>query len=137
MNTISFFEKFVKVSCFIGFIAVIVILASAVYVQIFMDEAPCPLCLLQRAAFVSMAIGLFMNLRYGVHTSNWAIVILSASAGTAVSARQILLHITSPHGFGAAFLGLHMYTWAFIGFAIAVVGSAFNLLVYPRQQLHE
>ncbi len=129
----SIAKKTLKIICIIALIATMTVLAAAFYVQIFLDELPCPLCLLQRAAFVSMGIGLLMNLRYGEHTAHWAIVILSACAGIAVSMRQISLHITSPVGFGSAFFGFHMYTWAFFGFALAIVGSAVILLVYPEK----
>lgn len=125
-------ENILRTACIIAFIATIVILAAALFVQMFMNEQPCPLCLLQRAAFVSMAIGLLLNLRYGERAAHWSIVILSACAGIAVSIRQICLHITTPEGFGSAFLGLHMYTWCFIGFSIAIIGSALILLVYSE-----
>ena len=125
--------KILKVFCIVALIATVGILAAAFSVQIFLDELPCPLCLLQRAAFASIAIGLLMNLRYGEHTAHWAIVIISACTGMAVSLRQICLHITSPAGFGSAFFGFHMYTWAFLGFALATVGSAFILLVYSEK----
>jgi len=125
--------KILKLVCVLGFIATVCVLLAARYVQVVLDEQPCPLCLLQRAAFASMLIGLLMNLRYGEHTSYWAIVILSACAGMAVSLRQISLHITSPTGFGSAFFGLHMYTWAFLAFALTIVGSALILLAYPEK----
>lgn len=125
--------KILKIICVTGFIATLTILAAALYVQVVLDEQPCALCLLQRTAFSSMVIGLLLNLRYGEQTSHWAIVIISACAGIAVSIRQICLHITSPIGFGSAFFGLHMYTWTFIAFALAIVGSAFILLVYSEK----
>src|SRR5580704_2794691 len=84
-----------------GILAVFVILCAALVMQFVYGEAPCPLCELQRAAFLSIAIGLFMNMRYGNKVAHWAIVILSASAGIAVSVRQILLHVNDPVGFGS------------------------------------
>jgi disulfide bond formation protein DsbB len=118
----------------IGVVGVLVILGGALFVQFFLHEQPCPLCELQRAAFINIGIGLLMNVRYGNKASHWGIVILSACAGLAVSIRQIVLHITSPQGFGDAFLGMHMYTWCFIGFSLAVVGSAVMLLIYPERK---
>lgn len=134
-NTLS--KNLLRTFCILGFIATVVILAAALYVQMFMDEQPCPLCLLQRAAFASMAIGLLMNLRYRESSAHWAVVILSACAGLAVSIRQICLHITNPKGFGSAFLGLHMYTWCFIGFSITIIGSALILLIYSEEIQNE
>ncbi|MDF2530366.1 MAG: lidJ [Gammaproteobacteria bacterium] len=118
----------------IGVIGVMIILGAALFVQFFLHETPCPLCELQRAAFVNIGIALIMNIRYGNKASHWGMVILSASTGAAVSLRQICLHITSPAGFGDAVLGLHMYTWCFIGFSTAIVGSAVMLLIYPERK---
>lgn len=117
----------------IGVVGVLAILSGALFIQFFYGEQPCPLCLLQRAAFVSVGIGLLMNVRYGNKVSHWAIAIFSAAVGLAVSTRQILLHITSPEGFGSAVLGLHMYTWCFLVFFIIIVGSALMLLIYPEK----
>lgn len=124
--------KILIIDSMIGFVGVLVILGAALIVQVFMGEAPCPLCLLQRAAFVNIGIALLMNFRYRNKASHWALAILSACAGAAVSLRQIGLHINSETGFGSAFLGLHMYTWCFIGFATVIIGSAIMLLVYPE-----
>ncbi len=132
----SISKKILQTICIFAFILTIIILAGALYIQFFFDEAPCPLCLLQRAAFVNISIALIMNLRYGERVSHWAMVILSACVGIAVSIRQICLHITDPKGFGSAIWGLHLYTWCFIGFSIAIVGSALILLVYsPKSRL--
>jgi hypothetical protein len=54
---------------------------------------------------------------------------LTAAAGAAFAARQILLHVMpGDPGYGSALLGYHYYTWAFIGFAVAVVALAAMLL---------
>ena len=60
-----------------------------------------------------------MNLRYGNKVAHWALVILSALAGIAVSIRQILLHVTDSVGYGSArcwiaFVYLVFY-WLYIG----------------------
>lgn len=116
----------------VGIIAVFVILSAALVMQFVYGEAPCPLCELQRAVFLSIAIGLFMNIRYGNKVAHWAIVILSAFTGTAVSVRQILLHVNDPTGFGSAILGLHMYTWCLVGFVMVILGATLMLLIYPE-----
>jgi uncharacterized membrane protein len=57
------------------------------------------------------------------------LALLTACAGAAVAARQILLHIMpGDPGYGSALLGYHFYTWAFIGFAAAIVLIAIVLL---------
>lgn len=133
INKIKLLQKIEWVDSIIGLIGVIFILLGAVFVQIFYGEQPCPLCLLQRAAFVCVGVSLLMNIRFGNKVSHWAMAIIGASAGIAVSIRQILLHITTPQGFGSAIFGLHMYTWCFIAFALTIVGSAIMLLIYPEK----
>lgn len=133
-NKTKLLQEIEWIDSIIGLISVLFILSGAVFVQIFYSEQPCPLCLLQRAAFVCIGISLFMNVRYGNKVSHWAMAIIGATTGIAVSIRQILLHITSPQGFGSAILGLHMYTWCFIAFAITIVGSAIMLLIYPEKK---
>tara|TARA_R110000868_G_scaffold380784_3_gene647000 strand:+ start:6268 stop:6693 length:426 start_codon:yes stop_codon:yes gene_type:complete len=118
----------------IGLVGVCVILAAAIFMQFFYGEAPCPLCLLQRAAFVGVGIAMLMNVRFGNKASHWALAIICACTGITVSIRQMLLHITTVQGFGSAILGMHMYTWCFIGFSAVIVGSAFMLLLYPEKK---
>ncbi|PHQ80832.1 MAG: hypothetical protein COB66_03845 [Coxiella sp. (in: Bacteria)] len=129
----NFIQGVQLLDALIGLIGVVMILGGALVIQIFYHEAPCPLCLLQRVAFVAVGISFLMNLRYGNRAQNWASAILAACAGMAVSIRQICLHITSSVGFGRAVWGLHMYTWCFIAFAAVIIGSAFMLLIYPER----
>jgi hypothetical protein len=56
-------------------------------------------------------------------------LLLAAIAGAAFAARQILLHIMpGDPGYGSALLGYHYYSWAFIGFAVAIIALAATLL---------
>lgn len=127
-----FLQELHIIDSFIGLIGVCFILLAALFVQVFQHEAPCPLCLLQRAAFCGIGLALFMNIRYGNRVSHWAIAILSALAGIAVSLRQISLHVNDPNGFGEAILGIHMYSWSFIAFFITILGCALMLILYPE-----
>lgn len=122
-------KKLTTISSATGLLLVLIILSSALVVQFVYHEEPCPLCLLQRAALINIGLALLLNLRYGNKIAHWGMVVLSACAGIAVSIRQILLHITTPEGFGSPVLGLHLYTWTFIAFAIAIVGSALVLIL--------
>lgn len=130
----STIQSFEVIDSIIGVVGVTIILGAALFIQFFYHEQPCPLCLLQRAAFVNIGIALLLNLRFRNRVSHWAMAILSACAGMAVSLRQISLHINNPIGFGSAVFGWHMYTWCFIGFFITIVGSAFMLLIYPENK---
>jgi disulfide bond formation protein DsbB len=117
----------------LGLIAVSAVLGFAFADQLRYGDLPCPLCLLQRVGFALAGFGLALNLRFGVRPSHYAITILGAVAGGAVSVRQILLHIVPGSGsYGDAFFGLHFYTWALIVFSLIVIGSA-AMLLFDRQ----
>lgn len=128
MKLQKFLLKLDPVYSLLGIAGSLFILAAALFYQFVYHEQPCPLCLLQRAAFLNIALTLLLNLRYP-SAQCWVLVILSAVAGIAVSIRQILLHITDPIGFGSPVLGLHMYSWGFIGFTVAIIGSSVFLLI--------
>ena len=113
----------------LGLYGIALVLAAAFAVQILLDELPCPLCLLQRILFSMLAIGPILNIRFGPRPSHYALSLLAAVVGATVSARQILLHIMPRDpGYGSVLLGYHYYTWAFIGFAVAIVLIAIVLL---------
>lgn len=111
---------------------VAIILIAAFVFQFVLYELPCPLCLLQRLGLLGIALGISMNLSFGLRASHYAISCLSAIYLAAVAMRQILLHINpgSP-GYGSPILGLHMYTWSFI---IAVAFIIFILLGFFLDQ---
>jgi uncharacterized BrkB/YihY/UPF0761 family membrane protein len=53
-----------------------------------------------------------------------------------VSLRQVLLHVLpGDKGFGATFLELHFYTWAFVGYMCLLMGFAI-LLMLPNRDVH-
>lgn len=110
--------------------ALIGVLAGSLHLQFGIGEQPCPLCLIQRSAMIGLAIGPLMNLLWGMRPAHYALSILAAMVGGAGSTRQILLHIADPAdpGYGPEFAGLHLYSWAFVTFAIAIVGCAVMLL---------
>ena len=109
--------------------AIALVLTVAFAAQLLLHELPCPLCLLQRIQFALLAVGPILNVRFGPRPSHYALSLLVAGAGAAFAMRQILLHILpGDPGYGSALLGYHYYTWAFIGFAAAIVLSAVMLL---------
>lgn len=114
----------------LGLIAVSVVLGFAFYDQLVGGDLPCPLCLLQRAGFVGVGVGLALNLRFGARPSHYGIAIVSAMIGAAISVRQVLLHIVPGTGaYGDPFLGLHFYSWALLLFIVIIGGCALLLLV--------
>src|SRR5262250_3940201 len=117
----------------LGLYAVALVLVIAFGAQLLLGELPCPLCLLQRIQFAMLAVGPILNLRFGPRPSHYAVSLFTAIAGAAFATRQILLHIMpGDPGYGSALLGYHYYSWAFIGFAAAIILVAVMLL-FDRQ----
>ena len=122
------------------------ILAVAFAYQFWLAELPCPLCLLQRAAFVAAGVGIALNVTTELRPRHYGMMIVSAITGGAVSGRQILLHIVpGSSSYGSALFGLHFYTWAFISFVVIILGAAVMLMLdrqfapdqgQPRASLH-
>ena len=113
----------------LGLILVDTVLALAFVDQLWFRDLPCPLCILQRAAFFAAGFGLALNIIFGPRPSHYAIVILGSAMGAAISTRQILLHIVPGSGsYGNDIFGLHLCTWAFIAFVLMIIGSAILLL---------
>jgi disulfide bond formation protein DsbB len=116
-----------------GLFGVSGILLVAFGYQFALGELPCPLCLLQRAAFAAAGVGLALNVCAGSRPAHYAVTIFSAVAGALIAGRQVLLHIVPGSGtFGSPLFGLHFYTWALIAFMLIVCAAAFMLL-FERQ----
>jgi disulfide bond formation protein DsbB len=77
----------------LGLYGIALVLAAAFAAQLWLDELPCPLCLLQRIQFALLAVGPMLNVRFGPRPSHYAMSLLTAAAGAAFAMRQILLHI--------------------------------------------
>ena len=117
----------------LALLGVCAVLLVALYWQVARAELPCPLCLLQRAAFVGTGVGLLLNVRFGASESHYGVVIVSALAGTAFAARQILLYVVPGTGaYGSALFGYHFYTWALIG-CVALAAFAALMLFFEGQ----
>jgi disulfide bond formation protein DsbB len=117
-------------------LAVCAVLLGAFGVQFAQGELPCPLCSLQRMAMLLCALGpayVISRARHGGPSADdfatgYGLSVLAAVAGAAISGRQVLLHVVPPDpGYGDAVLGLHLYTWAFVVFAVVLVVSGANL----------
>jgi hypothetical protein len=85
------------------------------------------LCALGGAFVVRKAAG--GSVTPGDFATGYGLAVVGGVAGAAISTRQILLHVlpTDP-GYGDPVLGLHLYTWAFVTFVVAVVAAAVNLV---------
>ena len=117
----------------LGLVAVDTVLVLAFADQLWFRDLPCPTCILQRAGFIAAGFGIALNLIFGPRPSHYGLAILGAMVGGIMSADQVLHYIVPGTGsYGNAVFGLHLYSWALIGFALIVVGSAVMLL-FDRQ----
>jgi disulfide bond formation protein DsbB len=115
----------------LGVACIALVLLAAFALQFGEGELPCPLCNLQRLAFVLCGFGLLLNLRFGSQPMHYGLVLLGALYGLAASGRQVLMHIVPGTGsYGAPMLGLHYYTWSFALFLLVILGAAL-LLILP------
>ena len=106
------------------------VLALGLVFQFMLNELPCPLCYLQRAAFALCGMGFALNLRFGPQPGHYGLVLMGALVGIAASGRQVLLHIVPGTGsYGSAVFGLHLYTWALLLFLAIVAGVAVLLIL--------
>ena len=117
----------------LALLAVVGMLSYAFVDQLVFGELPCPLCLMQRVGFIMIGFALVLNIRCGEHSSHYGWGILGGLVGMAVSLRQVLLHILpGDKGFGATFLELHFYTWAFVGYMGLLAAQAILLMLPNR-----
>lgn len=107
------------------------ILLGAFFIQIFQNESPCSLCLLQRIGMLGMAASAFMNIVYGPKPFHYGGILLFAILGGFIALRQIALHVCPDHPvFGKPFWGISLYTWSFFISASSVAFVALMLLIF-------
>ncbi len=140
-------QHVIRVLNFVGMIGMLAVALAAYGYQFSKQELPCTLCLLQRVAMIGVAFGAAMNLKFGPRPRHYALCLISAVFGIAVSFRQTLLHInpyfdtttdqptlsaaTNPP-FGDPILGLHLYVWGLIVFGVAILANGIVML-FPSQ----
>ena len=132
-----------RVLNFAGMMAMIGILLGAYVYQFSYRDVPCTLCLLQRVAMVGVAFGAAMNVRLGPDPRHYAVCLVSALFGLGVSIRQTLLHInpyfdtstarptleaTANPPFGESVMGLNLYVWGVLIFAIVILAVGITQL---------
>ncbi|MGI9163507.1 MAG: disulfide bond formation protein B, partial [Mycobacterium sp.] len=122
-------------------LAYTVVMLSAFFIQFVKGEFPCPLCMLQRYGMILATIGalfVIMQARRGTLTiaryaQGLGMGLIAVLAGASVSVRQIELHILpGDPGYGEPFLRLHLYTWAFVTFAIVMIYIGAMLMLMPK-----
>jgi disulfide bond formation protein DsbB len=101
------------------------ILTTAMILQYYGGEIPCPLCLLQRVAMFGVCFGIILHFRHGYSARNDGLSMLFALFLLIVSVRQTLLDIYPRPGHsytGSAVLGLHMPVWSVV-IAVAILAA--------------
>jgi disulfide bond formation protein DsbB len=113
------------------------ILTTAMILQYYGGEIPCPLCLLQRVAMFGVCFGIILHFRHGYSARNDGVGMLFALFLMIVSVRQTLLDIYPRPGhsyIGSAILGLHMPVWSVIIAAAILLAFAIKFAVLGGEQ---
>lgn len=116
-----------------GAAGIATILLVAFGLQFGLNEPPCPLCTLQRVAFVLCGFGFVLNLRFGVQPLHYGLALLGALFGVVVSGYQVLLHIVpGASAYGSPLLGMHLDTWSLVLFFVLIAAVAVLLIASGR-----
>ncbi len=122
-------KRYHELSNTLALLGVIAILSVALFYEFYDTILPCPLCYLQRVVFIAIGITLMMNLFIGPRPAHYGLMIFASALGLLIALRQISLHIMpNDVGYGSPVLGLHLYTWAAIGFTCYLLFAAFSLM---------
>lgn len=118
----------------LGVLGLSIVLFMGLWLQVTLNELPCPLCLLQRVGFALVMFGFMLNVVRGPTFSHYGVVLLGALFGAGAATRQILLHIVPGTGaYGSPIMGLHFYTWSLIIFSASIFAVAV-LMLLSRQR---
>ena len=119
----------------VGTAGIAIILLIAFGLQFGLKETPCPLCNLQRVAFVLCGFGFLLNLRFGAQPLHYGLTLLGALFGLVVSGRQVLQFILPGAGaYGSPVLGLHLYSWSVVLFFAVIAGVALLMILSGRPE---
>lgn len=125
-------NKLQSVANTIALAIICIILVVAFAEQLNNHDLPCPLCLLQRLCFIMVGLSVCMNIKDGIKTSHYGLMLLSALLGFAIALRQIMLHIApGDPGYGHLVFGFHMYIWSATAFTI-IMGLIAGALFFER-----
>lgn len=94
-----------------GLLACVALLAYAIHVQYDLHIEPCPLCILQRIAFMAMGVVFLLAALQAPHGHGRhvyaSLIIIAALAGIAVASRQLWLQAQPPNPFASCGAPLH------------------------------
>lgn len=113
---------------------VIITVGSAMFMQYYWHELPCPLCLLQRLAFFGIGYGAMLQLNTknpNIKYKSIGIILIFILILEIVGVRQSLLDICPRPGhewIGSAVLGLHLPIWSFLLGLLLTLGIAIDFM---------
>lgn len=90
----------IRLAYVLGFLAVCFLLLTSVYLQVFENVIPCPLCSLQRLTFG--LLGIFLALGIGLHAHYWGrllinfFIAITSLLGILLAGRQIWMQHLPP-----------------------------------------
>lgn len=120
----------------LGLLAIIGILGTSLFIQLILGELPCPLCIVQRAAFISVGIALTFNLIHGPDTRHYGMIVVGSLLGMMMSMRQVFLHICpvagESSGYGTALFGYHLYSLGALAFFLAALIAGIMMMVHSH-----
>ena len=117
------------------------VIMGGFYFQFGEGEYPCPLCMVQRYGMMLATMGamwVLVEARRGKlnparYSQGLGMAIIGSIVGGAASTRQVLLHIQpGDSGYGEPILGIHLYTWALITFAVVILYVGLASILAPR-----
>lgn len=115
----------------IGILGLCIAVGFGFYIEMFCLQVPCILCLLQRAAMLLIAIGLYWNILYGVVVSHYAFCFLATLFGLLCSLRHMALNVCKPIQETTFFFCTYrLYTWSFLTFIISFFSLILLLFAY-------
>jgi disulfide bond formation protein DsbB len=124
---------FVRLGNAAGATGIAMVLLVAFGLQFGLNEPPCPLCTLQRVAFVLCSFGFVLNLRFGVQPVHYGLTLLGALFGVVASGYQVLQHIApGAAAYGSPLLGMHLDTWSLLLFFAVIAVTALLLMMSGR-----
>lgn len=122
-----------------GFAIMILILLSVIVLtyQFMLNQPPCPLCMLLHIGYLFMAFGFLLNLRFGLRSSHYAIILLSALFTNFIALRETALRPRTDYQSASLFFGLHLSTWSVVISLLIVIATTI-LLGFKRnpEELH-
>jgi disulfide bond formation protein DsbB len=114
-----------------GMLSILLALGCSLFVEYFMDQVPCSLCLLQRAAMLGIAIGLYFIFRYGLKLYYYGGCLLWSLFGLSCALRQLAINACKdPSTYPFFFMSYRMYTWSFLGFFASIFGISLLIMFY-------